>query len=233
MNLAQMYALANSKSGYARSDAEIYAALDAAGFRVYTEVLNTFRGSFIKFDETSITLLPNTQEYTLPTDLTQIVHLAERVTATDDWHTMDPETLDDALTNIQNSSGWNAFYSWGYGSKSPFCFYGPYLDATQTLGAQTQKIRVSPAIDQTRFCQLAYTAKWLPIVDASSKVMLPDEGTHAMLNWATATLCGDSDDTKAERYEAAGDKDLTIFLKWMRARQVQDVLTIDTYGPGL
>lgn len=232
MTLGQMYALANGKSGYSRSDTEIYAALNRAGQRVYNAVLKEFRGFFIKFDETSLTLVPGTSEYALPADLTQIVHLAERLTSTNDWAPMAPEELGSALTNLQNAAGWSDFYSSQYGAQSAFGFYGPYLDATATVGTQTQKIRVSPAVDTSRFCQIAYTAKWLPITNAGSPIMLPDEGTPTMESWASGELCGMSDDSRSAFYMSQGDKDLQGFLSWLRARQIMAPLNIETYGPG-
>lgn len=239
MNLAQMYALANSKSGYSRADAEIYDALNEAGFAVFAAVVKEFRGFFIKFDESSLSLQPlasnATQEYALPSDLTQIVHLAERLSASEDWHPMPPLDLSTALTTLQDNVGWEDFYSYGYGAESQFGFYGPYLDAAATEAGgdlQIQKIRVAPSPTEARSCQIAYTAKWLPITDGSSKVMLPDEGTYAMLNYAIAELRRASDDSLSAEYEAKGDKHLNSFLGWMRARQIMQPLTIETYGPG-
>jgi hypothetical protein len=231
-----MYALANGKSGYARSDVEIYDALNESGFRVFAAVLKEFGGFFLKFDETSLSLQPlsanPTQEYPLPADLTQIVHLAERLSSSEDWRPMAPLDLSTSLTTVQDNVGWNSCL---YGDDSEFGFYGPYLDAAAAAGgasAQTQKIRVSPAPTETRACQIAYTAKWLPIVDASSSVMLPDEGTYAMLNYAIAELRRASDDSLSADYEDKGDRHLQSFLSWARARQIMQPQSIRTYGPG-
>jgi len=238
MNLAQAYSLANSKSGFSRPDAEIYDAINQGGFKVYAATQKEFRGFFLKFDEASLTLDPTnaTQEYVLPADCGQIVHLAERLVASDNWHPMAPESLSDALTTLQDAVGWDSFYSYQYGDDSEFGYYGPYLDSTVTQAGgalQIQKIRVSPIPAETRFVQIAYTAKWLPITDASSKIMLPDEGTLAMVNYAASYLCASSDDvTRATYYESQGDKQLNSYLYWARARQIQAPLCIDTYGPG-
>lgn len=232
MNLAQMYALANSKSGYTRSDAEIYDALNESGFRVYSAVLKEFSGFFLKFDETSLSLVPDTTEYALPADLTQIVHLAERIDPTQNWRPMEPLSLNDALLNTQENVGWE-LYDGAYGTLSEFGFYGPYLDSAATTGVQTQKIRVSPNPDSDRFCQIAYTAKWLPITDSSSSIMLPDEGTYSQLNFAIAELRRASDDSLSADYEQKGETHLSAFLSWLRARQIQSPLTIATYGPGV
>ena len=229
-----MYANCNSNSGYARSDGDIYSALSRAGFKVFSAVMKEFRGFFIKFDETTITLVPGTQEYPLPVDCSQIVHLAERQSATNDWRPIAPLDLDSTLTNIQVASGWSSFFSSQYGYGSEFGFYGPYLDAAATIGAaQTQKIRISPGIDSNRFCQIAYTAKWIPINDQSSKVMLPDEGTYAMESFASAQLCGESDDvTRLGFYGSQAREDLQAFLSWARARQIMAPVMVNAYLDG-
>jgi len=232
MNLAQMYANCNANSGYARTDGEIYSALGRAGFKVFSAVVKEQRGFFVKFDETSLTLTPGTQEYAMPADFSQMVHLAERVSATQDWAPVAPMDLDTALTDLQIASGWSSFFSAMYGNRSSFGFYGPYLDSDATTGTQVQKIRISPGIDQARFCQLVYTAKWIPIVDGASKVMLPDEGTYAMESCASAELCGKSDDsTRMAMYSAQGRDDLSAFLSWARQRQSMAPSTVTTYGP--
>jgi hypothetical protein len=232
MNLDQMYSLANSKSGYARSSAEIYDALNEGGFRVYAAVMKEFRGFFIKFDETSLTLAPGTTEYTLPADFTQLVHLAERQVATDRWHPMAPMDLSEQLQTAQDAIGWDVST---FGEDSPFGFFGPYLDATDAQAAaalQIQKIRVSPAVDVNRFVQLVYSAKWMPIIADSSVVMLPDEGTYAMLNFAIAELRRASDDGQGENYEDKAIRHLNAFLSWARLRQIMRPRTIEPYGPG-
>lgn len=232
MNLFQMYANCNANSGYARADGEIYAALGRAGFKVFSAVVKENRGFFVKFDETSLSLVPGTQEYPMPADLSQIVHLAERQSAAQDWAPIAPLDLDTALTDLQVASGWSNYFSSMYSNRSSYGFYGPYLDAAAATGVQTQKIRISPGIDAPRFCQLVYTAKWLPITDGSSKVMLPDEGTYAMESFASGQLCGASDDaTRANYYELQGAKDLMAFLAWARQRQSMAASTVVTYGP--
>jgi hypothetical protein len=234
VNLSQMFALCNSKTSYSRSEGEIYAALSRSGFRVYSAVLKEFRGFFLKFDESSLTLVPNTQEYAMPADFSQMVHLSERVSASENWRPMAPIDLDTAVNNVQQALGWEDFYSSVYGNQSEFGYYGPYLDSAATKLAQPlqiQKIRITPNPGASHFCQLAYTAKWLPINDASSLVMLPDEGTYAMESFASAELCGINDDTRASFYEAKGQSDLSAFLSWVRNRQIQTVPTIDMYGP--
>jgi hypothetical protein len=230
-----MFALCNSKTNYSRSEGEVYASLGRAGFRVYCAVQKEFGGFFLKFDESSLTLTPNVQEYTMPVDFSQMVHLSERISASENWRPMSPIDLDTAVNNVQQALGWDDFYSSIYGYESQFGYYGPFLDSTATAkpqALQIQKIRITPNPSQTHFCQLAYTAKWIPITDASSIVMLPDEGTYAMESFASAELCAMNDDTRAQYYEGKGQSDLSSFLSWVRNRQIQTTPTIDTYGPG-
>lgn len=239
MNLAQLYSKCNGNSGYSRSDGEIYSAINDWGFYVYSQVVKEQGGFFLKFDEITLTLSTlaanPTQEYAMPADLSQLVHLAERVTASENWHPMSPESLDSALTQVQDMVGWGS-YSALYGDQSAFGYYGPYLDAAAAQQAQAleiQKIRVSPAPTQTRFVQIAYTAKWLPIVDASSAIMLPDEGTMAVAAFASAELCGMSDDvTRKASFKEDGQQQLTAFLSWVRMRQIQTGPIVQSYGPG-
>jgi hypothetical protein len=227
-SLAQMYALANARSANSRPEGEIYSALDEAGFLVYTAVLKEFSGFFLKFDTTTIVLTPGTNVYTLPADLTQLVAIAERVTAAERWRPMEPTSLATALDNTQELVGWDD-WSDCYGDGSEFKFYGPYLSAAAAAGVQTQSINVEPAIDQVRMCEIAYTAKWLPILNANSKLMLPNEGTYAMQNFAIAELNRANNDTLSAEYEAKGQKHLTAFLTWIRNRQLVKWPTITPY----
>jgi hypothetical protein len=227
-----MYANCNGNSGYARADGEIYNSLSRAGFRVFSATVKEFRGFFIKFDEMTLTLAPDVQEYALPVDCSQIVHLAERESATNDWMPIDPMDIDSALINIQRAVGWSDSFAGQYGHASQFGFYGPYLDSAASIGVQTQKIRIAPKVSSARFVQIVYTAKWIPITDASSKVMLPDEGTYAMESWASAELCGKSDDSRMGTFNAQGDKDLTSYLAWARERQIMQRPGVEMYGPG-
>lgn len=223
-----MYALVNSRSGYSRQQGEIYSALDEAGFLVYTAVLKEFSGFFLKFDTTTIVLTPGQSVYTLPPDLTQLVNLAERLTASENWRVINPTSLANALDNTQDLVSWD---DWGdnYGEDSDFKFYGPYLPAAAAAGVQTQVLNIEPAIDQIRMCEIAYTAKWLTILNEQSAVMLPNEGTYAMQNFAAAELLRSNNDTLSAEYEAKGNKHLGAFLTWLRNRQLVKWPTITAY----
>lgn len=227
-----MFALVNQKSYYSRTDVEIYAALQKAGFRVYSAVLKEFKGTFLKIDSSSVTLAAGTQDYTLPSDVSQLYAIAERQSASENWHEIDPEGIQDAFNNVQQDS---IFFDYmqNYGEKSMFRFYGPYLDSTNAQNspgsAQVEKIRISPSPSEPRYVQLVYGAKWLPITSSSSKVMLPDEGTYAMQDFAVAEVLRSNDDSLSAEYEASGSTMLTSFLSFWRIQQSTKNLQIIPY----
>jgi hypothetical protein len=222
-----MYATVNSKTSFSRPN-EIYSALSEAGWLVYSAVVKENGGFFLKFDTTTVVLTPGQQEYAMPADLTQLVNISERQTASEKWQTIEPTSLKDAMDNTQSVVGW---LDYCYGS-SEFKFYGPYLPAAAAQGpaaSQIQKITIEPAIDVVRMVELAYTAKWLPILNANSLVMLPEEGTYAMQNYAIAEIHRGNDDTLSKEYEGKGDKHLTAFLTWVRQRQTVERPRITAY----
>jgi hypothetical protein len=234
-NLAQMYTLANSKSMYSRQPGEIYSALEESGFKVYAAVLKEYSGFFLKFDTTTIVLTPGVQQYACPPDLTMLVNLAERRTSTSKWRVMDPTTLEHSLDDARDHVSFGDYggsYG-GYGNRSRYKFYGPYLPALTvgTSETQIQQINIEPAIIETLQCEIAYTAKWLPVVNANSVVMLPNEGTYAMQSFAIAELTRSNNDTLSSEYEAKGEGQLTDFLTWVRGRQISKWPTIEPYGP--
>lgn len=231
-NLAQMYAWVNGKTSYSRPD-EIYPALSEGGFLVFTAVLKEFSGFFLKFDTSTIVLTPGQSVYQLPPDCDTIVHLAERQTASETWRPMRPTTLGDALDRAQQQVSWWDLYGGWYGHGSQFGFYGPYLPASAVGSAttlQTQQINVEPAIDFVRMCEIAYTAKWIDIVNAQSFLMMPNEGTYAMQNYAAAEIHRGNNDTLSAEYEAKGQRHLTAFLTWVRDRQTTERPTVEEYG---
>lgn len=228
-NLAQMYSTINSKSSFSRP-AEIYPALSEAGWLVYSAVLKENSGFFLKFDTSTIVLTPGQQDYLLPPDLTNIVNLAERLTATERWRTIDPTGLREAMDNTQDLVSWDD-YSYDRGSR--FKFYGPYLSAAQIAAkTQIQSITIEPKIEQIRMCEIAYTAKWMPIVNENSMLMLPEEGTYAMQNFALAEVIRADDDDRAAEYEQKGQRHLTAFLTWVRQRQTVKRPHIEGYLEG-
>jgi len=231
-----MISNADNASYNSRRPGEVIAKLNEAGFEIYCSILKEFSGFFIKFDETSLTLSPTqaSQEYTMPADLTQIVHLAERQSSTENWHEIDPaDNLGNVLQNQLSDAG---IWTQDFGEKSAFEYYGPYLDAANAIipGApsQLQKIRIDPITDVARFVQIAYTAKWVQIVSDASTLVLPDEGTYAMEAYATAKLLKLNGDTLADTFLEEAKRLEARFLSWVRQRQIQRPPQADMYLEG-
>lgn len=225
-NLAQLYSMVNSKTSFSRPD-EIYAALEEGGFKVYAATLKEFGGFFLKFDTSTVVLTPGQKQYAMPPDLGNLVHIAERLTASENWHRIDPTDIGHALDNLQQSVGWD----WDGYNDHRFRFYGPFLPeiTAATAPTQTQAIIIEPAIDQTRMCELAYTAKWLPITNANSLNTLPNEGTYAQASFAIAEIHRGNNDSLSTEYEAKGRQQLSDFLTWVRNRQIVKWPTIKPY----
>lgn len=235
-SLSKMFSLCNQKTSFAHTADEVISALNEAGEHVYQEVLKKNRGFFVKIDETDLVLTPGEpgqdQLYPLPDDCSEILHLAERPQSSpmESWHPMSPTTLGRALSD----DSWGAFVNWdSFGSGSRFK-YAPFLAATDTASdftysPQAMQIAVTPTVDQNRACQLVYAAKWLELSDTNSKLMLPNEGTHAMYNEALAILTGDLDDSRQGSYMQRAKIHLDSFLQWVADRQLQRGMRVETY----
>jgi hypothetical protein len=237
-NLSSMFATCNAKSQYSRDAGEIYSALSEAGFYVYSKALKEQSNFFLKFDASTLVLQPNTQTYYLPPDCTQIINIAERKSASGKWLQMQPESVADALDNTRDCVGWYDIWDDNYG-ESRFSFAGPFLQAADTTNAptgfgqagyniggyrgtgfQTQSILVSPVPTENHFVEIAYVAKWIPIVNDKSYVMLPEELTYAMQAFAIAELLRSNNDSNALAYDAKGQTHLNAGLSWVRSRQI-------------
>lgn len=211
---------------YMVSDDDIFAALNEEGFLLYSRVLKEGEGFFLKTDTTSITLTPGTQTYATPADCTQIIHMAERAQATDDWLRMEPESENMALESLQTIA---AVYIVGLYGSSRFRYYGPYLPDSQVNNAspeadnstQVMSIDVSPVIDQNRAVQIVYTAKWINIIVESSTLTLPDEASNALYNKTLANLLTSIDDTRAGAIGVLAEAQARGFLTWVRDRELQ------------
>lgn len=222
---------ANRASYYSRPD-DVIPKLNEGGFKVYTAVLKEFSGFFLKIDESSLALSPSqaNQEYVLPADCTQIVHLAERLTTSENWHEIVPaKNLENVLQNQLSDAG---IWSPNFGGRSAFEYFGPFLDSAASIAAaasQIQKIRIAPITDVSRFVQLCYSAKWMPLTNAASSVMLPDEGTYAMESYGTAYLLQLNGDSLADSFITKAQQHEASFLSWIRQRQIQQPPQSEAY----
>ncbi|MCU1247091.1 MAG: hypothetical protein JWQ49_120 [Edaphobacter sp.] len=244
-SLKQMFDTCNAKSYYSRPEGEIYSALSEAGFFVYANILKELSDFFVKFDTATLVLTPGVQQYVLPPDCTQIVSIAERLPTSKRWRLMSPESITDAMTDAQDNCGWSAYEDY---DRSRFSFAGPFLEAADTIdaptgfsqagfsvggyrgkAAQTQSIMISPAPTENHLVELAYTAKWIPIVNAESFLMLPDELTYAMQSFAIAELLRTNGDSTSVDYDTKGERHMTAGLSWARSRQTVANPKIDLY----
>jgi hypothetical protein len=237
--LSQMFATCNSKSQFSRTEGEIYDALNEGGLYVYQNVVKEYSNFFVKFDANFITLQTGIQNYYVPPDCSQIINIAERTSISQNWRQMEPETLAEAMDNTREGCGWWDLYDDNYG-ESHFKFAGPYLSGPDTInpgtggygtggygeggygggtGFQPLSITISPAPTLSHFCEVAYTAKWVPIINDKSYVMLPDELTPAMQAFAIAELLRSNSDNMAESYDEKGQRLLNMAMTWVRSRQ--------------
>lgn len=225
MNLGQMFDLAHRKSYYSRADVEVWQAISNAQVALYLKVLKEYRAFWVVFDTSSVSLVPNTEEYSLPATCGQLLRMRERTGVTVPWQMMNPADINDpAFQDAQ-------YYAVSGGGIddpiSAFLYYGPYLDQTDAItSAQIQKIRVEPVPVDTRLVELAFVAKPTEVTGSASPLIMPLEGHNCMLYAAVASLLADNGDdpTVAKAHQA---EDETYFLNWVRQRQMQsDVVSV-------
>jgi hypothetical protein len=235
MTLRELYEKADRASYYSRQDADMFDALNHAGLKVYLRVVKEMKGFFLKWDETSLQLVPGTDSYQLPSDLEQIVSLGERLQGSSDRY----YKLAPAEVNTVAYLWPDVDFGWAPGwapMQSRFIYSGPYLpgvptpatppDATQPGQQKAQEIfwiRISPVPTDTRQTRICYTARYVEIVNERSPVMLPSESHEAMLAYAVAELVRRNSDNLSAEYEGRGEQDMTDFLAgYVRPRQIDD-----------
>lgn len=237
MNLRKLISQADSNSYYSRSDADKYSAANDAGWQIFSAVQRENRGFFVKFDTTSITLTPGKQTYTLPEDFSQLLHFSERAVTTEPWHPLGTVSIGTALDYAQQQAGWYPS-SLLYTNRSQFSYDGPYLPApTANDVPQIYQMDIVPAIDRTRMTELVYIAKWIPIEDDQSTVMLPDEAYTPWLTMTTANLLDMNDDsrsmsTRARAFLPDGryGPEMLQLLSSVRNKQIQNPPTVDVFA---
>lgn len=232
--LGNIYTRIDRNTRYMVSRDDIFAALNDEGFLLYSRILKEGEGFFVKTDETSVLLVPNTQVYQLPVDCSQVAHMAERAQPTDPWSKMTPESQNMALEQQESII---SSYVIGVLGASRYSYYGPYLDSSQVNSAlaepdnslQIQSITVSPLIDIQRYVQVVYTVKWINIVDDSSTLILPDEASNALYNKTMANLTASTDDTRSVGFANLGEMQAKGFLSWVRDREIQTGPKVTSY----
>lgn len=226
-NLQQLFNDIQKATYFSRDDEEIWAVMNECGYGVYTAVLKEYRGYFIKWDETIPTVVDQ-EEYTLPTDLKQIIRISERSDSTSPWRPMLPLDVNSSLFTMLNQS--NALnITWGPASQFGYLPYILAADTQASLTSQTVKIRIEPVPQDVRTLQVIYAAKWLEILNAKSTVMLPANGVFAMKNKTIGTLLDRNDDSQAAKFHLLAKDNLRDFLTDVRDVQIQNKAYIEPY----
>lgn len=231
MTLDQILNLVRTKSYNSRTDAEVVAAVNAALAYIYDFIIKENRGYWIKWDTTTVGLIVNQEEYALPLDLEALIRVRERPDALPQYLLMEPATslTDESMIAATGTADLTV----ADGPVSQYVYFGPYLDAAAAVADPqgAQKIRVGPIPSSARQVELVYTVKKIEIVDESSYLMIPDEGSgrFALIDIAVAELVQANDDSMAESYRASGERKLTMFLNTIRDRQFQQVGTQTPY----
>lgn len=218
-----MFALAHAKSYYSRSDQEVWWAISGAAHTLYLKILAENRGFFIKWDTTTVALAPNTEEYTLPADCTQLLRVREQASSSAPWRTVTPaESLNDPnFTDSQFNSVLGPNMD---GPTSEFTYYPYLLQADAITAAQNERIRFEPPPYDNRAVELVYVCRFLEIVNQNSTKVLPNEADEVVLYDAIATLLEDNGDDGSKAKNHSHEEEI-VFLKWVRKRQQQAAVT--------
>lgn len=218
-----MFKLAHAKSYYSRTDLEVWAAISAAARLLWLKLDAERRGFFLVFDTTSISLVPNQEEYALPTTCRQLVRVREQASSSSPWRVVTPADINDPdYTDSQFNSVLGPNMD---GPVSEFEYYGPYLLNTDAgTAAQGERIRFEPPPYDNRNVELVYVAQYQEITGALSTNVIPAEGHDAQLYHAVAILLSDNGDDPSTA-EGIAEMCEVEFLKWARARQIQTAVT--------
>lgn len=226
MTLDQLYDRANRKSYYSRSDADIWDALNDSSLKLYRRVLKEMRGYFVKWD-TSLALVANTDEYSLPADLGQIIRFGEREAGETQYREILPADVNSAAFSSQQFGGLDL-------PASSFLYYGPYLTQAVAAGTagqvtETYKIRLAPMPGSALQTELFYAAKFLEITGKQSSLTIPLEGHDALADLATAKLLHLNSDVLGGEFERMGETETEEFLTYIRNRQIQAAPSQEPY----
>ena len=227
MNLQTIHDLAASRSYFSRPDSEVWAAINAGSRFAYQAVLKEDRQYFRTTDTSSVTIVPNTQEYALPVTVNQLIRVRERFNVQDKWRLIEP-----ADTNSPEGRDDSPSPSVTFGCSSQFNYQGPYLpqsDAVDGNDDQTLRIFLTPIPQDTRLVELIYIAKYVEVFAATDPYMIPTDLRDFVLDFAISELLRGNNDDLAEKYEAAAGQKLDMALTVIRERQLQHPTTVTPY----
>ena len=226
MKLDRIKSLVDSKSYYSRNEVEVWGAINAAARQIYQAVLKEQRGYWIKWDSTSLQFLKDQTQFELPPDVQQLIRVRERASASDRWNLVNSsDSLSDGVMLNQMPVGVNFD-----DPASNFTFFGPFLTEADSMtqdNTDIESIEITPTPSNTRYVELVYTAKFVEVEDATSYLMIPEDGHDCLIDFAVAECVRPNDDSLAADYAAAGNAKLTSFLTLVRDRQLQDTRTVE------
>ena len=222
MTLQQMFETVNKKTYYSRDDDEIWSAISAAANVLYQEVVNENEGYFIRWDSTSVALVPGVDDYELPADLEQIKRVRVRGSATEPWQRMAP-------ADINSSEQSATFAEAGDSLISAFSYYGPYLPSVNFPSGDSLHFRVAPVPQDSYSVELVYISKFVEITGTESNLVIPAEGHSVVTYGAVAELLATNDDDNADRFEHIADRNKLQFMKLVRNRQRQRGRTVEPF----
>lgn len=230
MTLQQIFDLVNKKTYFSRDDDEIWAAISNAASTIYLQIVSENSGFFRVTDTTTVTLVANQEEYTLPPQLGEMIRVRESTTGnprTDPWRVIQPADVnDDDVTSAQFGGVGDPLDT----SASSFVYVGPYLDnAAAATATQTQKFSIAPIPVDSRHVELIYLAKFVDITDSGSPKVMPNESDGAVMWSAIEEILVVNDDDNHENASAQKEENLRWLLKWVRNRQFQQVRQVEPY----
>jgi hypothetical protein len=229
MNLTQIYSRCNKATYFSRSDDEIWDAINDGIRWAYQNVLKENQGYWIKFDTSTVSLVPGTTQYALPADLQDILRVRERVNAADQWRLVRNGALtDESIMRDYASATTLTFDS----DESQFTFFGPFELASvaeDSTDDQTYEIQFSPQPVDTRQVELVYTVKCVDVTSPSSYLLIPDDGRPAVRDYAIGSLLALNGDERAQNFFDSAQSKLTMFLTVVRDRQLQDERVVTPY----
>lgn len=239
MTLAQLFDLADARSGYVRTAKPqlVWSAITAAARSMYLWIKKENSGFFIKWDTTTIAIIAGTDEYSCPPDLDQIVRFSERLNAQDTYREILPTGIN---TPLFKQNQFDNIISITGGQTSSFSYIGPYSPGTAgvdgqqdieeaAVEAEVYRVRLAPKPTDVRQTEVVYSAKFIEMTKKEDVCVIPPDGRDALLDYAVAELLRGKNDALAEKLEGSGDKKRELYLTSVRDRQIQQYATIEPY----
>jgi hypothetical protein len=230
LTLQQIFDRVQKKIYFGKQDDDIWGAISNAASTIYLQIESENSGFFQVTDTTSLALVANQEEYSLPAACGQIVRLRESTTGnpqTDPWRVIFPADInDDSVTSSQFDNAGDPLDS----SASQFRYVGPYLkESDAETVAQAFSIKINPIPVDGRFTELIYYARFVDITGAESVKVLPNEADGAVVWSAVEELLVDLDDDNHQNAAAQKAENIGWLMKFVRNRQFQQVRQVQPY----